>query len=181
MKKTIIYGLMMLFIVGLALANSVVVTSNAPVSSGGQLKITATIGSQSGVNLWKIKDVSVPSSWTFIDKAFTGGQGAEHNEICGTQDNGKYGCNMLANDGSTVAETVELTYRVSSAVNDMDDVSGKWDIISSGSISNSGDFGTITGGDDDPIERSIDDGNGTMIFVIIAAAVVGLLVFFNKK
>lgn len=174
MKKIIIYLLGMLFIVGFVLANAVTVSSNVPVAAGEQLEFTAEITSQSGVNLWKIKNIDVPASWTFVDKQFSGGSGPEHNELCGIEDDGEYGCNMFASDGSVVAKTVTLIYTVSSDTDNIDGVDGTWEIIGGGQVTDTGNIGGGT-------TTTSSNGGGNISWVVFAAIGIGAVVLFSRK
>jgi hypothetical protein len=175
MKKLTIYAAMFLLTIGIVLANGVSVSTNLPVSSGDQLHITATVDSQS-VNLWKVKDISVPSGWVLQDRQFSGASGVSHNELCGVQDNGLYACSMLADSGSTAAKSVTLIYTVSSSVDSIADFSAKWETYSGGQLT---DMGNIGNGASTPSSGS-SGLDGSMIFIIGAVA-VGLFFLMNKK
>lgn len=144
MNKTIIYLAMVITLMNIVIASSISVTSDAPTQNGGIISITATLSSQTGINGWKVTEISIPAGWTFVDKQVTGYSGAEHNEICGYLDSGKYSCSMLAGPGSVVANKLIIQYRVNSAVTNPP-VSGRLETYGGGSLQNTDTF-DLSGG-----------------------------------
>lgn len=89
---------------------TVSISTDMPTTASGQLEITFTISSQTDVNLWKVKALDTTTGgWTFFDRYFTGASGPQHNEICSMEADGYY-CTMIAEAGSTIAETVTIVY-----------------------------------------------------------------------
>lgn len=118
---------------------TVTITSNSPIMTDGQLSLTFTLSSQTDVNLWKVKAVdTVTSGWAFYDRYFTGASGPQHNEICSMEADGYY-CTMLAEAGSTVAETVTIVYDAPITPGDST-FTGGWETYYQGALQNDVSF-----------------------------------------
>ncbi len=175
MNKLIIYGLLALLMMGIVEAASISTTSNTPVSVGQQLEITAMLSSQSGIILWKLIDISAPGI-TYQDKQVSGGSG-ERNALCSQQENGKYGCNILAPSGSVIDNQITLVFSTSQTV-DANDISGRWETYKQGQLDNSGTLGAISNGGGNGVSEGFALG-GIGLLVIAGLAVYFL--FIIKK